>query len=111
MMKYIIKKMITDRKTTIGNIIFTSCLMAVFMICCHVIIRLQKMVKNKWYENSIEAASINDAFIREKLGAILWMLLILVGIISIFCLVVYALKLRLEIIKQESTINVDASVG
>ncbi len=105
MMRYIIKKMISDWKTTIGNILFISCLIAVLMICCHVAMRIQRMVKNKWYKNSLEVASINDAFIREKMGAILWMILILVGIISVFCLVVYALKLRLDIIKEDKHIK------
>lgn len=100
MVRYIIKKMLSDWKTTIRNIIFISCLMAVLMICCHVAARIQKMVKNKWYKNSLEVASINDAFIREKMGAILWMILILVGIISIFCLLIYALKLKLDITKE-----------
>ncbi|MCI9369921.1 MAG: hypothetical protein HFH65_06310 [Lachnospiraceae bacterium] len=111
MMRYIIKKMISDWKTTIGNILFISCLIAVLMICCHVAMRIQRMVKNKWYKNSLEVASINDAFIREKMGAILWMILILVGIISVFCLVVYALKLRLDIIKEDKHIKLFQILG
>ncbi len=111
MVRYIIKKMISDWKTTIGNILFISCLMAVLMICCHVAVRIQGMVKNKWYKNSLEVASINDAFIREKMGAILWMTLILVGIISAFCLVVYALKLRLDIIKESKYIMIFQILG
>ncbi|MDE7308241.1 MAG: hypothetical protein K2N61_06180 [Lachnospiraceae bacterium] len=111
MIRYIIKKMISDWKTTIGNILFISCLMAVLMICCHVAARIQRMVKNKWYKNSLEVASINDAFIREKMGAILWMILILVGIISVFCLVVYALKLRLDIIKEDKHIKLFQILG
>ncbi len=110
MMRYIIKKMISDWKTTIGNILFISCLIAVLMICCHVAMRIQRMVKNKWYKNSLEVASINDAFIREKMGAILWMILILVGIISVFC-VVYALKLRLDIIKEDKHIKLFQILG
>jgi Predicted permease. len=69
------------------------------------------MVKNKWYKNSLEVASINDAFIREKMGAILWMILILVGMISVFCLVVYALKLRLDIIKEDKHIKLFQILG
>lgn len=111
MIRYIIKKMISDWKATIGNILFISCLMAVLMICCHVAMRIQRMVKNKWYKNSLEVASINDAFIREKMGAILWMILILVGIISVFCLVVYALKLRLDIIKEGKHIKLFQILG
>ena len=111
MMRYIIKKMISDWKTTIGNILFISCLIAVLMICCHVAMRIQRMVKNKWYKNSLEVASINDAFIREKMGAILWMILILVGIISVFCLVVYALKLKLDIIKEDKHIKLFQILG
>lgn len=111
MMRYIIKKMISDWKTTIGNILFISCLIAVLMICCHVAMRIQRMVKNKWYKNSLEVASINDAFIREKMGAILWMILILVGIISVFCLVIYALKLRLDIIKEDKHIKLFQILG
>ncbi|MCI8717039.1 MAG: hypothetical protein K1W19_00850 [Lachnospiraceae bacterium] len=111
MMRYIIKKMISDWKTTIGNILFISCLIAVLMICCHVAMRIQRMVKNKWYKNSLEVASINDAFIREKMGAILWMILILVGMISVFCLVVYALKLRLDIIKEDKHIKLFQILG
>ena len=103
--------MISDWKTTIGNILFISCLIAVLMICCHVAMRIQRMVKNKWYKNSLEVATINDAFIREKMGAILWMILILVGMISVFCLVVYALKLRLDIIKEDKHIKLFQILG
>jgi len=111
MVRYIIKKMFSDWKTTIRNILFISCLMAVLMICCHVAARIQKMVKNEWYKNSLEVASIHDAFIREKMGAILWMILILVGIISVFCLLVYALKLKLDIVKEGGHIMVFQILG
>lgn len=111
MTKYIIKKMVSEWKETAGNIIFVSCFMAVLIICLHVAARIQGMVKNEWYKNSLEVASINDAFIREKMGAILWAILVLLGIISIFCLFLYALKLKLEIVKESRNISVFQVLG
>lgn len=111
MTTYIWKKMVVNRKETVGNILFVSCIVAVLIVCWHVIEKIREMVQNDWYKYSMEVASIQDPFIRDKMGAILWMVMVLVGIVIVFCFVLYALKLKMDIIKERQRISVFQVLG
>lgn len=111
MLKYVINKMAAERKESLGNILFVSCILAVLEVCFHVMDRIGSMVENDWYKNSMEVSFITDPFIREKMGAILWAVLLLLGIITLFCLVLYALKQKMDYRKEERRIALFQVLG
>ncbi len=106
MIQYIYKKMLEEVKETIGSIMIGAFVIAVLTVCLQIILRLSMMLENEWYKNSLELAAIGDYFIREKMGVIVKSVSATIGIIYAFCLVIYLLKIKLDIVKERERISV-----
>ncbi len=102
MIQYLINKMYDEKKTTINNIIVTTCILSVLAICVQIASRLMQMLKDDWYKNSVEISSNGDPFIREKMGVIIAFVFSIIAVIYIFCVVIYIIKIRLDIVKERS---------
>jgi len=106
MIQYIYKKMLEEVKETIGSIMIGAFVVAVLTVCLQIILRLNMMLENEWYKNSLEVAAINDYFIREKMGVIVKSVSATVIIVYVFCMVIYLLKVKLDIVKERERISV-----
>ncbi len=111
MIQYLINKIYDEKKTTIGNIIVTTCILSVLAVCVQIASRLMLMLKDDWYKNSVEIASNGDPFIREKMGVIIAFVFSIIAVIYIFCVVVYIIKIRLDIIKERSRMAMFKMLG
>lgn len=111
MIQYLINKMYDEKKTTIGNIIVTTCILSVLAVCVQIASRLMLMLKDDWYKNSVEIASNGDPFIREKMGVIIAFVFLIIAVIYIFCVVVYIIKIRLDIVKERSRMAMFKMLG
>lgn len=111
MTKYIWNKMKTDWKETVGNILLTSCLIAILIVGCQLAGKITDMLENDWYKKSVAQAAVRDPFIKEKLGMILWTILIIVAIIVVFCFMLYGLKIKLDVTKEGNRIGLFQVLG
>lgn len=111
MIQYVFKRMISEMKETIGNTLVVSCIVAVLTICFQIVRRLTLMLDNDWYKNSMEVAAIGDYYIREKMGVIISVVFVIIGILYLFCVVIYGLKLKLDIMKERTRISVFQILG
>ncbi len=111
MLKYIINKMIAERKDTIGNIVLYSCIMSMLMVCMCIIMNINAITANANYKNGLLAAGIADPFIREKMDAIFGIMNVLSLILITFFSVLYFLKIKADIINERQRIAMFQVLG
>ncbi len=111
MIQYIYKKMICDKKETIGDILIISCIIAMLTICLQIVSKLTMVLKDNWLEDRLQVVEITDTFIRGKLGVIIVFVFLIIGIIYVFGIVLFGIKLQLEIVKERAKISVFQVLG
>jgi len=111
MQKYIFNKMLSEKREYISGTIILTCIISVVIVCMQIAEKLLLMLQNDWYKNSIEVLLVSDHLIREKMGLIIGIVLVIVSIIFLFCVVVYSLKLKLDIVKERERISVYLVIG
>lgn len=111
MKQYVLKRMLSEWKETIGNICLVSCVMTVLIVCFQIGARIKEIIDNKWYKESLEIIKVHDPFISDKMGVIMSVILAVLVVVCIFCLILYALKLKMDIIKESRWISVFQILG
>ena len=111
MLKYIINKMIAERKDTIGNIVLYSCIMSMLMVCMCIIMNINTITANVNYKNGLLAAGVTDPFIREKMDAIFGIMNVLSLILITFFSVLYFLKIKADIINERQRLAMFQVLG
>ncbi len=111
MLKYIISKLLVERKDTIGNIVLYSCIMSMLMVCVCIIVNINIITTNDEYKNGLLAASISDPFIREKMDAMFGIINVLSLILILFFSVLYFLKIKSDIINERQRIAMFQVLG
>lgn len=109
--KYICSRMLINRKKTAGKVFAVSLMLAACVFCIHIILRTGQLVQSGWYKTSMEAASISDAFIREKIGVILWGILGIMAAIVFFCVLLYAFFVKLYLEEEHKWIGLAEAFG
>ncbi len=111
MLKYIIKKMITDYKDTIGNMVVNACIMSMLTVCICIMTNISVIIESDIYKNGLSVANVADPFIREKMGAIFGIMNMLSILLIMFFSVLYFLKLKSDIIKERQRIAMFQVLG
>jgi len=111
MIKYIFNKYFAEKKDMISSVIIVGCITSVVMVCVQIALRLNMMLEDDWYKNSIEILSAGDPFIREKTGVIIKFVFALLAFILAFCVIVYILKIKLDITREKERLSVFLVLG
>lgn len=111
MVQYIYKRMISKPRDVVGNILIIACVLAMLTICIQIGSKLVMIIDAKWLEERLQVVAITDMFIRRKLKAVTGFVFAIICIIYIFGIVLFSMKVKLEIMTERSRIGLFKIVG
>lgn len=102
MFKWILQRKKIEWKELLNGILYNTVVFSVFGICLNVILKLFHTKGSGWYQKAINEQLVKDSFYKEKAGLVIFVMILIFGIISFFCILALIFKTRMNLKRTDN---------
>lgn len=102
MFKWILQRKKIEWKELLNGILYNTAVFSVFGICLNVILKLFHTKGSGWYQKAINEQLVKDSFYKEKAGLVIFVMILIFGIISFFCILALIFKTRMNLKRTDN---------